>query len=79
MTSWSNALETVLSCWFEADFVPVDSVIALANRAAEQGVSVVLATDQEHRRAQFLSERLRTLLPIEAMIYSADTTTKLSS
>ena len=64
--------EIVLSCWFEADFVPVDSVIALANRAAERGVRVVLATNQEHRRATFLSERLGKLLPIDALIYSAD-------
>jgi putative hydrolase of the HAD superfamily len=66
------ACEDVLSCWFEADFVPVDSVVALARRAADAGMRVVLATNQEHRRASFLRERLGTLLPIDDVIYSAE-------
>jgi putative hydrolase of the HAD superfamily len=64
--------EDVLSCWFEADFVPVDSVVALGRRAADAGRRVVLVTNQEHRRAAFLRERLGKLLPIDNVIYSAD-------
>jgi putative hydrolase of the HAD superfamily len=64
--------EAVLSCWFETDFVPVDAVIALANFAAECGIPVVLATNQEHRRAAFLRERLGKLFPIHDVIYSAE-------
>jgi putative hydrolase of the HAD superfamily len=64
--------ETVLSCWFEADFFPVESAIALAKRAAAAGVNVVLATNQEHRRAVFLRERLGMLMPIDDVLYSAD-------
>jgi putative hydrolase of the HAD superfamily len=64
--------EDVLSCWFEADFVPVDSVVALGRRAADGGMRVVLATNQEHRRAAFLRERLGALLSIDDVIYSAE-------
>lgn len=64
--------ESVLSCWFEADFFPVASAVALANRAAAAGVTVVLATNQEHRRATFLRERLGRLMPLADVLYSAD-------
>jgi putative hydrolase of the HAD superfamily len=64
--------ESVLSCWFEADSVPVNSAIALAKRVAQSGVRLVLATNQEHRRAEFLRQRLGELLPIDAVLYSAD-------
>ena len=64
--------ESVLSCWFEADFFPVEAAIALANRAAAAGVTIVLATNQEHRRARFLRERLGVLMPIDEVLYSAD-------
>jgi putative hydrolase of the HAD superfamily len=64
--------ESVLSCWFEADFVPVESAINLANGIAELGARIVLATNQEHRRAAFLHERLGELVPIDDVIYSAD-------
>jgi putative hydrolase of the HAD superfamily len=68
----SIGCESVLSCWFEADFVPVNSAIALANRVAQSGARLVLATNQEHRRAAFLRQRLGELLPIDAVLYSAD-------
>ena len=65
-------VESVLSCWFEADFVPVLPVIDLAQRAADAGILVVLATNQEHRRAAFLNERLGESFPIHAVFYSAE-------
>jgi FMN phosphatase YigB (HAD superfamily) len=36
------------------------------------GCRVVLATNQEHRRAAFLRERLGALMPIDDVLYSAD-------
>jgi putative hydrolase of the HAD superfamily len=68
----SVGCESVLSCWFETDFVPVKSAIALANRVAKSGARLILATNQEHRRAEFLRQRLGELLPIDAVLYSAD-------
>jgi putative hydrolase of the HAD superfamily len=64
--------ESVLSCWFEADFFPVKSAIAVGKRAAADGVSVVLATNQEHRRAIFLRQRLGSLKQLDDVLYSAD-------
>ncbi len=64
-------VEDVLDCWFEADLAVVPATVALANRAADHGCRVVLATNQEHRRAAFLTERLGALFPIDDMIHSA--------
>jgi putative hydrolase of the HAD superfamily len=66
----SATVEEVLSCWFEADFVLVDAAVEFARRATSAGVRVVLATNQEHRRARFLRDRLGALMTFETMIYS---------
>lgn len=65
-------VEEFLSVWFEADFVPIDEAIEVARRAGDSGCSVVLATNQEHRRAAFLRERLGAVMPIDDVLYSAD-------
>ncbi len=67
---WEVSVEELLGCWFEADFVVDPEVVDAALGLAEQGVRLVLATNQEHRRAAFLHERLGTLLPIADVIYS---------
>lgn len=64
-------VEEVLACWFEADFVPIEEVVAFARRVSAAGMRVVLATNQEHRRAAFLAERLGELMTIDAIVYSA--------
>jgi putative hydrolase of the HAD superfamily len=66
------AVEDFLRVWFEADFEPVDEAVALACRAGDAGCRVVLATNQEHRRAAFLRERLGAIMPIDDVLYSAD-------
>jgi hypothetical protein len=38
--------------------------------ARGDSADLVLATNQEHRRAHYLDQRLRTLLPISGMAYS---------
>jgi putative hydrolase of the HAD superfamily len=65
-------VDDVLDCWFEADFSVRPSAIELANQAASQSCRVVLATNQERRRATFLRERLGALFPIDDVVYSAD-------
>jgi putative hydrolase of the HAD superfamily len=65
-------VEDFLDVWFEADFAPIDEAIELARRVGQAGVGVVLATNQEHRRAAFLRERLGALMPIDDVLYSAD-------
>jgi putative hydrolase of the HAD superfamily len=65
-------VEDFLTVWFAADFVPVDAAIGLARRAGDAGCRVALATNQEHRRAAFLRERLGSVMPIDDLLYSAD-------
>jgi putative hydrolase of the HAD superfamily len=68
---WDFDVDEVLACWFESDFIinheVVDTVVALASR----GVSIAVATNQEHRRAKFLHERLASLVPLRGFVYSA--------
>ncbi len=65
-------VEDFLAVWFVADFVPIDAAIDLARRAGDAGCRVVLATNQEHRRAAFLREHLGSVMPIDDVLYSAD-------
>ncbi len=65
-------VESVLSCWFDADYAPIEETFDLARRAAAAGCGVVLATNQEHRRAAYLHQRIGATVPLERVIYSAD-------
>lgn len=65
-------VESVLSCWFDADYAPIDETFDLARRAVAAGCRVVLATNQEHRRAAYLNRRIGAAVPLERVIYSAD-------
>ena len=65
-------VESVLSCWFDADYAPIEETFDLARRAAGAGCRVVLATNQEHRRAAYLHRRIGAAVPLERVIYSAD-------
>ena len=58
-------VESVLSCWFDADYAPIDETFDLARRAAAAGCRVVLATNQEHRRADYLHRRIGAAVPLE--------------
>jgi putative hydrolase of the HAD superfamily len=69
---WSVTTDELLACWFEADFVVRERVVRAARSWAAGGARLVLVTDQEHRRAAFLRERIATLLPISGMAYSAE-------
>ncbi len=68
---WTMSVEELLACWFEADFVVDGEVVEAAKKLAERNVRLVLATNQEHRRAAFLSRRLGELLPLDQVLYSA--------
>ena len=68
---WSMSAEDLLACWFEADSAVDDEVARAARSWADDGARIVLVTNQEHRRARFLQERLGAPLPISAMAYSA--------
>jgi putative hydrolase of the HAD superfamily len=64
-------VDDVMACWFEADLVVYPETVRLARQAAEAGRRVVLATNQEHRRAALLEDRLGAMFPIDTVCYSA--------
>jgi putative hydrolase of the HAD superfamily len=64
-------VDEVIDCWFAADFVPITAAVELARRVGAAGRRVVLATNQEHRRAAYLSERFGHHFPVTDVIYSA--------
>jgi putative hydrolase of the HAD superfamily len=66
------SVEDLLACWFEADFVVVPDVVATVSAWGSDGVVIVLATNQEHRRVEYLRERLGALMPVRDIVYSAD-------
>jgi putative hydrolase of the HAD superfamily len=68
---WTMTVEDLLGCWFEADFVVDGDVVEAARTWAADGARLVLVTNQEHRRARFLGDRLGALMPIEGLVYSA--------
>jgi putative hydrolase of the HAD superfamily len=65
-------VEAVLACWFNADYVPIADTFELAQRATHAGCRVVLATNQEHRRAAYLHGRIGAAFPVDRVIYSAE-------
>ena len=65
-------VESVLACWFEADYCPVAETFDLARRVSHAGCRVVLATNQEHRRAEFLRRRIGAAMPLDHVFYSAE-------
>jgi putative hydrolase of the HAD superfamily len=68
---WAMTVDQLLACWFEADLVVEPEVVAVARAWTAEGARLVLVTNQEQRRATFLSDRLGALLPISGMAYSA--------
>jgi putative hydrolase of the HAD superfamily len=67
---WTMTVEQLLDCWFEADYSVDHEVVEAARTWAAAGARLVLATNQEHRRAHYLDQRPRTLLPISGLAYS---------
>ncbi len=67
----SASSEAVLDYWFEADFFVVESTVDLARRAIDAGIAVVLATNQEHRRAAYLQHRFGAMFALNDVYYSA--------
>ena len=60
-----------LDCWLEGDCCINDEVLDACRGWADRGVKLVLATNQEHRRAAFLRHRLGSVLPLSDVAYSA--------
>ena len=68
----SASVDEVLECWLTADFVVNEAVMSSVRHWAANGVIVVLATNQEHRRLAFLRARIGDLLPLGAVLGSAE-------
>jgi putative hydrolase of the HAD superfamily len=67
---WTMGVDAALRCWFEADLVVETTVVAAAQGWADRGARLVLASNQEARRAQFLEGHLAGLLPVSGVAFS---------
>ena len=67
---WDIDVDDALRCWFEADFVVDPEVVYAANDWSRRGIRVVLATNQEIRRARYIEQRLATLIPLRGIAFS---------
>lgn len=68
---WTMSVEELLECWFEADLAVDSEVVVAVSGWVDRGVRIVLATNQEHRRAAYLDEHLGEHLPISGITHSA--------
>jgi putative hydrolase of the HAD superfamily len=68
---WDMSVEEALEVWFDADFHPDSEVIGAVSEWAGDEIRVVLVSNQEHRRAHYLVERLAPLVTAD-IAYSAD-------
>ncbi|HEY5266142.1 MAG TPA: HAD family hydrolase [Acidimicrobiales bacterium] len=67
---WDIDVEDALACWFDGDFFINSEVVQAANEWSSRGARIVLATNQERRRASYLEHRLAPLVPFSGMAYS---------
>jgi putative hydrolase of the HAD superfamily len=68
---WTMTVEELVGCWLEADFTVDLDVLEAVRGWADDGARLVLVTNQEHRRARYLEERLGALIPVTGIAYSA--------
>ncbi|MEM7731633.1 MAG: HAD-IA family hydrolase [Pseudomonadota bacterium] len=69
--SLSVKAEELVSYWFSMDSRIVESVFDDCKAAKKQGVSVFLATNQEHKRATYLMESMDLRSVVDGIVYSA--------
>ncbi|WP_216824937.1 HAD family hydrolase [Roseovarius sp. EL26] len=63
--------EELVSYWFKMDSRVMNAVLADCRLARTNGLSVYLATNQEHKRAQYLMDTLGLRSEVDGIIYSA--------
>jgi len=67
---WPMTAAELIGFWFEADFHLNHLVVSAALAWHRAGATLVLATNQEHRRAAYLRNRIEPILPITGVAYS---------
>lgn len=65
-------VERFLQRWFEESSTINQEIVAAATDWRAAGARVVLATNQEHRRAAFLRDHIGAHLLVDDVLYSAD-------
>ena len=60
-----------LAYWFERDSAIDPNVLAACDRLRAGGTSILLATNQEHLRADYLMARLKLADRVDGIVYSA--------
>ena len=67
---WEVDVEELLRCWFESDFELDHQVVDAAAGWIESGITVVLVSNQEVRRARYLEQHLAASLRIDGFASS---------
>lgn len=62
---------TLIDYWFEKDARVVKRVVQDCRRLRQAGFKVVLTTNQEHRRADYLMNDLKLGAAVDGIVYSA--------
>jgi putative hydrolase of the HAD superfamily len=70
------SVDQFISYWFEMDSRIDQDVLAQSDDLRARGVSVFLATNQEHCRARYLMKQLSLSKHFDGIIYSADVSAK---
>jgi len=63
--------DTLIEYWFAKDARLVTTVVQDCQRLREAGFTVVLTTNQEHRRAAYLMHKLELSKVVDGIVYSA--------
>ena len=63
--------ERLIAYWFENDSRVDENVLAVVKQYRQRGVSVFLATNQEHMRADYLMQKVGLGEHVDGIIYSA--------
>jgi HAD superfamily hydrolase (TIGR01509 family) len=70
--NWPMEAAELIDFWFEADYHVDHEVLSAVHKWHRHGVRVVLMTNQESTRAEFLWNRLSKLAPVEGMVFSGE-------
>ena len=68
----SVTAQAFVEYWFEKDSRVEAAVLAECDELRRRGVTIFLATNQEHMRARYLMDRMGLRDHVDGMIYSAD-------
>ncbi|MEP3275643.1 MAG: HAD-IA family hydrolase [Stappiaceae bacterium] len=64
--------EALIQYWFERESAIDNEMLSTVGSLRRRGIRVFLATNQEHRRAEYLMQDMRLSNHVDGMLYSAE-------